>query len=126
MKNHFKFNYHSLLFCYLWFFVEQFIIFVNDCALYWGGVTDSIDYSNASFTYGVKEQFLEYLGFAKYLIPDIFYNNGVYTPILWMLVPMIFVVFIVFIICVVFIDREHFAKDIKQIKAYFREKKIKN
>ena len=117
-----KFSYRLLPFCYLCFFIEQGIIYLNDYVLFVSGVTDCIDYSNASFTYGIKDSFQPYLGFANYLIPSIFYKDGIYTPLLWMIFPMLVVLLLAFIFTIIFIDREQFIADFKKIKEYIKDK----
>lgn len=117
-----KFNYRTLFFCYLCFFIEQGIIHLNNYILYITNITNCIDYSNASFTYGIGDAVLPYLGFVKYFIPNIFFKDGIYTPVLWLLVPMLLVLILAFIISIIFFDREHFKKDFIKIKGCFKKK----
>lgn len=118
-----KYDYRNVWYFYFLFFIEQIIIYLNDYILFVTNIIDRIDYSNGAFTYGIRESVLPYLGFVNYIIPSFLYQDGVYTPVLWMITPMILVLIVAFIISVTLIDRKHFVEDFKKIKEKIKQKR---
>ena len=111
-----KLNYKNVKWCYLFFFVEQGIIYLNDVVLFKFNIIPYQHYSNSSLVYGIRDDVNSMFGFIKYLVPDIFIINGEYIPIVWLLVPMVLVMMVTYIVVILFFDKEHYIEGYREYK----------
>ena len=114
--NHINLSYKSVKWCYLFFFIEQGIIYLNDVILFNFNIIPYQNYSNSSLVYGIRHDVNEMFGFIKYLVPNIFIVNDEYIPVLWLLVPVLLVTILTYIVVILFFDRKEFSSDYKEYR----------
>ena len=113
---HVSLSYKSVKWCYLFFFIEQGVIYLNDIILFNHNIIPYQHYSNSSLVYGIRSDVNEMFGFIKYLVPNIFIDNGEYIPILWLTVPVLLIAILTYLIIILFFDRNGFNNDYKEYR----------
>lgn len=114
--NHVSISYKSVKWCYVFFFIEQGIIYLNDIILFNFNIIPYQYYSNSSLVYGVRNDVDEMFGFIRYLVPNVFIINGEYIPVFWLMVPVLLVTILTYFIVIIFFDRNGFNNDYKEYR----------